>query len=150
MIYNRTIEDVNAAKKIIEEKVKKFLDLTSEDIKQLERGILTTESINRIENKQEEIRSLLNEAGYYNNFGINKIDWQLGDYFMQSDLDRLVRNVELLKNSIKLYPDTPSIPSPVYHYEEINKMEKILYDLEHIIGEVVANYRECGTFYCGE
>lgn len=155
MIYDRTIEDVNQAKQIVENIIKikennTFEGLTDDQISTLERGMLTLTTINRIENKQTEIRELLNEAGYYNNAGDNTLDWEQGNYFMQADLERLATNSALLRNSIKVYADTPEAPKPVYHFVEINKMEKILVDLETLIGDLESNYRECGTFSCGE
>lgn len=148
MIYDRTIQDVNEAKRIIREKIKSFLELTREEIEKLERGVFTIESANRIESKQEEIKLLLNSLGYYNNSIDNK-KWSFGDYFMQSDLDRIVNNLTSLKNSFMVYEDTPKSVIPIYHFEEINKIEKILVDLEKMANEIVGHYRECGTFDCG-
>lgn len=149
MIYDRTIEDVNEAIRIVNERVKRFLPLTASEWDKLERGLMTVDTINRIESKQAEIRDSLNKNGYYNNVGLNK-SWELNGYFMQEDLDRLARNTEMLRNSIKVYIDTPSPPKPIYHFEEINKMEKILVDLERIATSIKLKYKRCNTFNCGE
>lgn len=149
MIYDRTIEDVDEAVRIVNERVKRFLPLTASEWDKLERGLMTVDTINRIESKQAEIRNSLNKNGYYNNVGLNK-SWELNGYFMQEDLDRLARNTEMLRNSIKVYIDTPNAPKPIYHFEEINKMEKILVDLEKIATSIKLKYKRCNTFNCGE
>ena len=150
MVYDRTIEDVNEAKRIAEEVIKAFQTPTQTQLDILERGMLTVTAINRIESKQEEIRQRLNEAGYYDNLGSNQTDWVAYDSFMQEDLQRLADNCKSLRNSFFVYADTPEPPKPIYHFEEINKMEKILVDLESAIQDMVSRYRECGTFNSGE
>lgn len=149
MVYNRTQADVDSAKQIWLEKIKAFLPLSESDIQTLERGFLTVNVLNRIENKQAEIKTLLNNDGYFGGGFINK-SWAIGDYFGQEDLERLAENTSLLRTYIKVYSDTPTNPNPIYHFEEINKMEHILEDLELIIGELAENYKECGAFECGE
>ena len=60
MIFDRTASDVDAAIKIRDEKVKSYQELTEEDVDILERGFITLNTINRIEEKQSELKSLLN------------------------------------------------------------------------------------------
>ena len=66
MIYNRTLKDVENAREIIETKVKKFLELTEEEISILNIGYVSLDTINRIENKQAILKDILNSMGYYN------------------------------------------------------------------------------------
>ena len=37
-----------------------------------------------------------------------------------------------------------------YYWDDINALEKILYDLDVMINDVKSHYRECGTFESGE
>ena len=149
MIYDRTIADVEGAQVIIETKVKAFLPLTEDEINTLERGVMTIGTLNRIEAKQNEVKQLLNKEGYYGGAFENKT-WEVGDYFMESDLVRLANNTALLRKYIAVYSNTPQSPKAEYHFEEINKMEKILVDLEQIVAEMKTKYRRCNTFRCGE
>ena len=54
MIFDRTQNDVDTAILLRNTKVKNFETLTESDIATLEKGTLTINTINRIENKQEE------------------------------------------------------------------------------------------------
>lgn len=148
MIYDRTIKDVENAKKIRLEKVQKFLELTDEDVQILERGFVTVNTLNRIEQKQSELKSAINSMGYYG-ANIQNYTWGRWDYFEKSDLQRICENTRILREAFFDYVDTPENPMPRYYFEEFNKLEKILLDIENMVGEVQANYKICGTFNCG-
>ena len=66
MIFNRTEADVTEAKRIILEKVQKFLTLSNTEIETLEKGCLTINTLNRIENEQRRLNEVLNDMGYWN------------------------------------------------------------------------------------
>lgn len=149
MIYDRTKNDVEEAKKIRDEYVKKFKNLTEKQINQLERGFLTHNTLNRIENKQSEIETILDSYCYFAGGIINKT-WEIGDIFLQSDFERLLNNLKMLVNAFFVYANTPIVPSSRYiRYSTINDIEKILVDLEDMTKEIKTYYRECGNFECG-
>lgn len=149
MIYNRTATDIEKAKKIIDTKVKKFQALSEEEENAVERGTITINTLNRIEDKQREVALLMNELGYYG-FGIVNKKWQSGDVFCLMDYTRMIENLEVLKMAFFVYSTTPQKPRAKYHFETVNAIEKILVDLEQMMDEVKSNYRQCGTFQCGE
>jgi uncharacterized membrane protein YgaE (UPF0421/DUF939 family) len=149
MIYDRTVADVNLALEIISKKVKQFVQLTDKDVQTLERGTITINTLNRIESKQNELRSLFNDLGYWNTDIQNKT-WTFNDIFSITDFERILRNTDILREAFYVYSSTPSTPQSRYHYEVINSIEKILYDLEQMIDDMKSKYRECGTFQCGE
>ena len=148
MITDRTQFDVQKAKSIIEEKVKKFIELTSAEEKTLERGTVTINTINRIEDKQAEIQKILNDMGYWNVSILNK-KWNLGDVFRQSDLDRIVENNSMLRNAFYALKDSPVNAIGKYHYSEFNSLERILLDIFTNIEYTISRYRRCGNFNCG-
>ena len=111
MIYNRTENDIETARNLIETKVKNFEELTEDEVAKIERGTFTVNTLNRIEQKQAELKTLFNDIGYWN---------------------------------------TPITPPISYHYNDINALEKILYDLENMVNDMKTRYRQCGTFECGE
>lgn len=151
MIIDRIQADVDQAVKIRNEKVKTFQSLTESEITTLERGLLTTNTINRIEEKQAELKNLLNELGYYDTQITNKTWGATEDeFFYEEDFQRIIDNENILRNAFFLYNDTPNTPNISYHYEDINSLEKILVDLDVMINDVKSNYRECGNFTCGE
>lgn len=149
MIFDRTAEDVSEALKIREEKVKKFIPLTEGEKTQLERGMITHNTLNRIEGKQAELKALLENAGYYMDF-LHIKSWSAQDIFNEEEFEILIENLDILRNAFFTYTDTPDTPAARYHYEEINALEKILFDIQKMIDDMKSRYRECGTFECGE
>ena len=149
MIFDRTQNDVDTAILLRDTKVKKFETLTESEIATLEKGTLTINTLNRIENKQEELKNLFNDIGYWNTPITNKV-WGENDIFNVNEFRRLLDNTNVLRQAFFVYKDTPNTPPISYHWQDINALEKILYDLNVMISDVKSNYRECGTFYCGE
>lgn len=150
MIFNRTQSDVDTAINLIQEKVKKFQPLTNEEIDILERGTMTINTLNRIEQKQEELKNLFNSMGYWNTNINNKTNWDLSDVFDGANFERIIHNLNVLREAFYTYKTTPSSPMASYHYESINNLEKILYDLNLMIYDIKSQYRMCNTFECGE
>lgn len=149
MVFDRTQTDVSEAKRIREEKVKNFEELSAEEISIMERGSLSINTLNRIEEKQSELKGIFNSLGYWNTPVINK-RWTNTDVFYKSDFERLLNNLNILKNAFFVFVYTPKTPSLSFGYQTINDIEKILYDLENKISELRGYIRECNTFYCGE
>ena len=149
MIFDRTAETVKEALRIREEKVKTNQELTAEEIEILNRGFLTTTTLNRIEAKQRELKEMFNLAGYWNLIVTNK-EWIYSEIFDAPNFQRILSNLTALKEAFFQYVDTPQTPSVSYNFDVVNNIEKILYDLEQIYIDMQNKYRECGTFECGE
>lgn len=153
MIFNRTQFDVDNAEKIRVTKVKTFSPLSDSEIETLEKGFLTINTLNRIEDKQTELKQLFNGLGYWS-IDITNKSWKLGDNFTSkgkgNDFQRIIDNENTLRNAFFVYSYTPSTPNISFGFEDINSIEKILYDLDVMINDVKSNYLICGTFECGE
>lgn len=149
MIFDRTQNDVDTAIVLRREKVQKFQELTGSEIETLEKGTLTINTLNRIENKQEKLKNLFNDMGYWNTPITNKV-WDETDIFNVDEFERILNNVNILRQAFFVYKDTPNTPPVSYHYNDINTLEKILYGLDVMINDVKSHYRECGNFECGE
>lgn len=149
MIFNRTEADVTEAKRIILEKVQKFLTLSNTEIEILEKGCLTINTLNRIENEQRRLNEVLNDMGYWNIEITNK-EWAISDVFDEQNFQRLLTNIDVLRDAFFTYSETPVTPNISYHFQAINEMEKILNDIGEIITYTQANYKICGNFSCGE
>lgn len=148
MIYDRTQIDVTEALKIRREKVQKGVELTQSEVEILERGTLTINTLNRIETKQEELKKLLNDMGYWNTPISNKV-WNPSMVFNSGDLKRIFENSKVLRNAFFVLAETPSNPRASYEYNHWNSLEKILYDIETMVGTVKSNYKKCGKIRCG-
>lgn len=150
MITDRTQADVDNAKKIREEKVKMFKTLTSSDINTLERGMMTINTLNRIESKQVELTIYINSLGYWNISIYNKTNWTYEDFFLKQDFQRIIDNMNILRSGFFTYLNTPNTPNISFYYQDINALEKILVDLELMIDEIKSRHKRCGTFRCGQ
>ena len=148
LVYNRTAQDVKNAEKIRSEKVQKNESLTASDIETLEKGTITINTLNRIEDKQDELRTILNSMGYWNTPIVSK-NWDYTQIFDKTEFERILKNLDILRNAFYVYSDTPKTPKVSYKFDDINAIEKILYDLEEMTNYVKNNYRECGDFECG-
>ena len=149
MIFDRTQNDVDTAILLRNTKVKKFETLTEIEIATLEKGTLTINTLNRIENKQEELKNLFNNMGYWNTPITNKM-WGENDIFNADEFQRILDNTNVLRQAFFVYKDTPNTPPISYYWDDINSLEKILNDLDVMINDVKSHYRECGTFESGE
>jgi hypothetical protein len=150
VIFDRTQNDVDTAIILRREKVQKFQELTESEIETLEKGTLTINTLNRIENKQEELKNLFNDMGYWNTPILTK-QWDYSQIFKGEEFDRILSNLEILIKAFFVYKNTPDIPNNNYRkYQTINDVEKIIYDLDVMINDIKSNYRECGDFECGE
>lgn len=149
MITDRTKEDVDSAKEIIDSKVKLFLELTDSELQTLERGTIGIGTINRISNKQISLKNKMERNGYFVKT-ISTKTWDYNDIFGENDFFQLINNTVLLREAFFTYSDTPANVYLSYDYENINNLEKILVDMENILDYMIANFRECGTFYSGE
>ena len=158
MIFDRTQNDVDTAIRLRNEKVKfdpitmqpiNPEELTESEIAILEKGTLTINTLNRIEAKQDELKNLFNDMGYWNTPITNKV-WGENDIFNVDEFQRILDNTNVLRQAFFVYKDTPNTPPISYHWQDINALEKILYNLDVMINDVKSYYRECGTFESGE
>lgn len=149
MIFDRTQNDVDTAIRLRKEKVQTFQELTENEIAILEKGMFTLNTLNRIEEKQEDLKGIFNDMGYWNVLITNKT-WDNTQIFDENEFQRIIDNTNVLRRAFFIYKDTPNTPPISYHYNDINALEKILYDLDVMINDVKSHYRECGTFECGE
>lgn len=149
MIFDRTRQDVDEAIQIRAEKVQNGVDLEDADIQVLERGTLTINTLNRIEEKQAELKELFNDIGYWNVPILNK-EWTKFGIFNGEDFKRIINNLDILKRAFFVYSSTPLTPIATYNYQTINSIEKILFDLDLMVDDIQRRYKFCGTFNCGE
>lgn len=152
MIFDRTAKDVEKAREIREEKVKKNIPLTDEEKETMRRGFLTIDTINEIEEKERILWYLLREMGYYNipKRENNKTNWSLMDIFLQEDLNRIVEICNAYRDAFFVLSTTPRKPMAIFHYSDINVLEKNLRDIEIVTEQVKSRYKRCGATVSGE
>lgn len=147
LITDRTGADVSNAK-MLRLKIQSGSALTETEISAFERGTCTKTMLNRIETAQKTLAEDLNNLQYKISIS-NKTDWIYTDIFDNANYERLLNNLEKLKDAFFTYPTTPQTPSYMYGFKEANDIEKILFDIEQLIKEMKENYIKCGTIQCG-
>jgi hypothetical protein len=149
MIFDRTQADVDAAIEI-RAKLQRGESITNEETEALERGTLTINTLNRIEEKQAELKTVFDSLGYLNTDGVENRAWSYEDFFKQEDFDRILSNLEILKNAYFVLKNTPDFPNKNYRqYRTINALEHTLRDMSFIVDDMISNFRICGDTECG-
>lgn len=146
LITDRTLNDVEQAKNIRLSKVQNFLELTEEDLQILERGYLTINTLNRIENFQKDLQLTLAIMRYM--VDVETKQWSHTDFFYAEDFERILKNLENIQKGF--FETSTQIPNMNVDYNTLNNVEQILSELINIINDVKNNYYRCGTFECGE
>jgi hypothetical protein len=141
--FDRTFLDVEKAKEILS-KMKQFADLTLQEIETLEKGTITYNTLNRIEDKQRKVADALNELKYLDEKIITR-NWTVDDIFDESDLQRIVNNTIVLRNSFTVIDKNQANPKAEYLFTEINAIEKILSEIDTLIERL--KFSKSGTFY---
>lgn len=151
LIYDRTVEDVTEAKRIIaklqarepltvDEQTAYFAGL---------RGCYNTDDMNRVEAAVAELSAALNEAGYVNETIPHT--WTHGEIVTAANLARYLTNVQTLISAYYALPDAPALPttSDRLTYTGANAIERLLADIYLLIDWMRHSYRKSGTFRSG-
>lgn len=146
MITDRTGTDAETAA-LLRLKVQSGQALTSTENQAYERGICSVTMLNRIENAQKILAEALISAGYM--IRIQNKTWTENDILYRADYNRILQNLDVLKNAFTVYASTPENPGFLYGWKEANEAEKILSDLDSAISDMKQNYKLCGKAKCG-
>lgn len=142
-IFDRTIEDVTyAISKIAEWKKTGATDVV--DLK----GCLNVSDFNRIDGNIQYLKERLVALYYFPS--TKHVVWDGDDLPTAQDITLLLNS---LSNTITAYfkpNNAPNVPTTMLTYTQINDIEKNLYLLKEMLDDMVASFRECGTFNCGE
>ena len=148
MIFNRTEKDVSEAKRIIQQKVQKFIALNEKEIETLEKGCVTISTLNRIENAQRVLKDALVALG--NSIEVETKYWFETDIFTDNDFGRLLINLDKLKSVLPPNKETPKTPSVSFDYLTMNNIEKTIYDLQTLEENTRKSFFYSGELFCGE
>ncbi len=133
LIYDRTLNDVR---------------------RNTSKGNYNASDLNRIESWMEYLKQLLSEYGYDTWFE-TKNDWEvgIGKPNMTTEINRIKKNLQKLKDVYFILQSTPNVPSTSdlsINYINANDIEKIMVDLDLLINNMSESLIYCGTVYCGE
>lgn len=94
-------------------------------------GALNNTDLNRIENNSEYLSDIFRIAGQ------TFKTWGKTDILTLPDEQRILENINEIKNKYIFVHAPPEVEPPLNEYEKINILEKILYDMYHAIsGEI--------------
>lgn len=77
--------------------------------------------------------------------------WVVGDIISQTVWAQYIHNVKSARDAYCTMYDSPEIPAPTapLTFDGANAIEKLLYDISQLYDAMVASYRPCGAFKCG-
>lgn len=142
-VFDRTLADVDFAIA----KIKEWRDSGATDVYEL-KGCFNVSDINRIEGNIQYLTEELRKLYYFSK--TYPTTWNVSGLPDEVAIIGIFQDVERLINAYFITTEAPSIPTTLQTYEQVNDLEKILYLIKNEMDNMVASYRECGTFNCGE
>lgn len=138
LIYDRTTEDVQAARK---QRGKVTTPL---------KGCYNATDLNRVAAAVTEIAAELNSAGYA--VTVNPRTYAESDIIRRSDFAAYLADVQAIRDAIAVRTSTPELPAADAKLDFIgaNNIEKILADLDELLGWMTYSQKYCGTFAAGQ
>jgi len=107
--------------------------------------------LNRIGNNLQYLSGLLNGYGYTVSI-TGKADWTINDIPRAADMVTLINDLTAIRAALTVFLTTPATPANMNNvtYSIANNIEKILYDVDTLISNMVAAWYYSGDLYCGE
>ena len=151
LIYDRTAADLAEAKRIIA-KARNGESLTEAEQAAYNaglRGSYNAVDINRVESAVSELSAALNAAGYANI--TIPCEWSDGEIVTAAKWAQYLANVQALAGAYYTLAGSPALPaaSDRLSFDGANAIERILADINLLIGGMKQTYRRCGTFTAG-
>ena len=112
----------------------------------------TYNDMNRVETAVSALSAQLKALGYMDTLLDVKTDWEANDHVWYDDMVRYIGNIGILRDSISVYPTTPAAPivGEAMTYNIANNIEKILQDIDNIVGHGIKTWYYSGEIMAGE
>lgn len=138
LVYDRTEQDVEMAR------AQRGTTLTPL------KGCYNATDLNRVEAAVTEIAAELNSAGYA--VTVNQRTYAESDIIRRSDFAAYLADVQAIRDAIAVCASTPELPAADAKLDFVgaNNIEKILADLDELIGWMKYSQKYCGTFAAGQ
>lgn len=138
LIYDRTAEDVQTARK---QRGKVLTPL---------KGCYNAADMNRVAAAVKALAAELNSAGYA--VTVNPRTYAETDIIRRSDFAAYLANVQAIRDAIAVRASTPPVPAANAKLDFVgaNNIEKILADLDELLGWMTYSRKYCGTFAAGQ
>ena len=160
LIYDRTENDKTASAAIRKsyQTLGNWSGLTDAERAQLERGMLTYNTLNRVESAVKLLAAALTSAGYpveitpvLKGGKAEDREWQEGDVVRRAQWTTYLDNVQRLRDAYYTLAETGELPAPgdKLKYTGANTIEKVLADIDLLLDGMKSVYRRAGTFTAG-
>lgn len=153
LITDRTAADVARWREL---RNKGYGNMTAEERAEWDagaKGAYNTSDLNRVGEALNYLRDRLAEAHYMSVDAFSaKTDWTVADIPTAVDLTAYLGYVETVRAALAVLATTPPTPGNTggLDYAEANNIEKILFDVDRLIKNMLAARYFCGDLYSGE
>ncbi len=123
-----------------------IFDRTVEDIQNLtDKAYIDYKDLNRVESAVKWISYTLNRYGY-RNATHNKLNWQMGDFRTDAEMERLRENINAIRAAYYTPDSTPLTPSKITYTSiyQANAIEKIIHDLGILAETIIPSNNHLG------
>lgn len=151
LIYDRTADDVAEALRLTQ---KAFAGTLTDEEKTVwlagMKGAYDAIDMNRVAAAVLTLSGLLNAAGYKNE--VSAQNFVEGEDSTDEKYSVYLANVQTLRDAIAVRATTPSVPAADAKLDYIgaNNIEKILADLDELLGWMTYSQKYCGTCAAGQ
>lgn len=151
LIYDRTADDVAEALRLTQ---KAFAGTLTNEEKTVwlagMKGTYDAIDMNRVAAAVSTLSGLLNAAGYKNE--VSAQNFVEGEDSTDEKYTAYLSNVQTLRDAIAVRASTPELPAAdaKLDYVGANNIEKILADLDELLGWMTYSRKYCGTFAAGQ
>lgn len=151
LIYDRTAGDVAEALRLTQ---KAFAGTLTDEEKTVwlagMKGAYDAIDMNRVAAAVSTLSGLLNAAGYKNE--VSAQNFVEGEDSTDEKYSVYLTNVQTLRDAIAVRASTPELPAAdaKLNFVGANSIEKILADLDELLGWMTYSQKYCGTFAAGQ
>ena len=162
LIYDRTLEDVAEVRRLLAKLDPETGDgLTAAEQAKWDAGLkgaYNFTDLNRVEAVAKTLAAALTSAGYpveiapvLKGSKAEDREWQEGDVLYRPQWTTYLDNVQRLRDAYYTLAETGELPKTEdkLGYVGANTIEKVLADIDLLIGWMKSSYRRCGTFQAG-
>ena len=145
-IYDRTQSDVDYALAMIEH----FKDVEGGVTDGLDlKGCVNVSDLTRIDRNIIYLCDELWKYYYFCSVGTSQA-WSTSRIPDTWEINRIIGNIQGLLSAYYKPENAPNLPKTLLSYTDINAIEENLFRIKEMLDNMIADFRECGTFNCGE
>lgn len=151
LIFDRTKADVDRAAYLASLNWRTMTQAEKDEWSGLLKGFYNASDLNRVGTAVEYVTNRLQAAGYSVQTA-PKTDWSVADIPVLEQMQTYLNNVRTLRSVFTVPPSMPDVPSDMEKltWEEANNIERILFDLNTLITNIMSNWVQSGMVQSGQ